>query len=143
MWLIVGQLPIKAWWRDPSLALGDFSQSNKHCIHLSTTKTIYYSRFVFAISAFAPIKIFYSNMDRGSQWEVFCKEDVFFAGSPYCGHLVVGWFFRDEKVIVTGDCFPGHFKRGNNRNSGVLVLETLKRREIQLSNRIPQFSRPL
>ena len=29
MWLIVGQIPIKAGWWDASLALWDFSQSNK------------------------------------------------------------------------------------------------------------------
>ena len=30
VWLIVGQLPIKAGWWNASLALRDFSQSNKH-----------------------------------------------------------------------------------------------------------------
>ena len=30
MWLIVGQLPIKAAWRDAPFALWDFSQSNKY-----------------------------------------------------------------------------------------------------------------
>ena len=34
-------MPIKAGWRDGSLALWDFSRNNKHYIHLSTTKTIY------------------------------------------------------------------------------------------------------
>ena len=37
------------------LILQDFSRSNKHCIHLSTTKTIYFSRFVIAMSAFTPV----------------------------------------------------------------------------------------
>ena len=37
MWLTVRQLPIKSAWRDGSLALRDFSPSNKHCIHLSVT----------------------------------------------------------------------------------------------------------
>ena len=44
MWLIVRQMPIKAEWRDVSLALWDFSRRNKHYIHLSATKTIYFSR---------------------------------------------------------------------------------------------------
>ena len=61
LWLIVGQMPIKAGWRDVSFVLWDFSQSNKPCIHLSTTKSIYFSCFVFPISAFAPIEISYSN----------------------------------------------------------------------------------
>ena len=30
VWLIVGQLPIKAGWWNASLALRDFSRSNKH-----------------------------------------------------------------------------------------------------------------
>ena len=65
MWLIVGQMPIKAGWWDASLALWDFSRSNKHCIQLSTTNTIYISRFVIAISAF-----------RSSRPELFCKKGV-------------------------------------------------------------------
>ena len=36
-------MPIKADWRDASLAFWDFNRRNKHCIHLSTTKTIYFS----------------------------------------------------------------------------------------------------
>ena len=43
-------VPIKAEWQDGSLAVWDF-------IHLSTTKTTYLSRFVFAKSAFATIEI--------------------------------------------------------------------------------------
>ena len=54
------QMPIKAGWRDASLALWDFSRSNKHCIHLST-KTVFFSRSVSAMSSFAPIEISYSN----------------------------------------------------------------------------------
>ena len=60
MWLIVGQIPMNVGWRVAYQALWDFSRSNKHCIHLSS-KTIYFSRFVLAMSAFAPIKISYSN----------------------------------------------------------------------------------
>ena len=45
-------MPIKAGWWQASLALWNFSRGDKHCIHLSTTKTIYFSRFVFAMSAF-------------------------------------------------------------------------------------------
>ena len=61
MWLIVGL-------NSPSLIVGtngcvtnaflglrDFSRSNKHCTHHSTAKTIYFSHFVFTMSAFAPI----------------------------------------------------------------------------------------
>ena len=54
-------MPIKAEFKDASLVLWDFSRSNKHCIHLSATKTIYFSRFVFAMSAFEPIEISYPN----------------------------------------------------------------------------------
>ena len=54
-WLIVWQMSIKAEWRDASLVLWDFSRSNNHCIHLST-KTIYFSRFVFSNSALSPIE---------------------------------------------------------------------------------------
>ena len=61
MWLTVGKFPIKATWWDNSLALKYFSQSNNHCIHLSTTNTIYFSSFVFGMSAFAPVEISYSN----------------------------------------------------------------------------------
>ena len=56
-----GQMPIKAGWRDASLALWDFKRSNKYCIHFSITKKIYFSRFVFAMSVFAPLDISYSN----------------------------------------------------------------------------------
>ena len=59
--ITAGQLPIKFAWRDAFLALQDFFRSNKHCIHLSETKTIYFSRFVFAMSVFAPVDISYSN----------------------------------------------------------------------------------
>ena len=52
MWLTVRQLPIKSAWCNASLALWDFSRGNKHCIHLFTTKTIYFSGFVFEMSAF-------------------------------------------------------------------------------------------
>ena len=45
-------MPIKVGWRHASLVFWDFSQSNKHCIHFSTTKTIYFSPFVFAMSPF-------------------------------------------------------------------------------------------
>ena len=56
---------IKAGWWGSSLAIWDFSRSNKHCIQLSTTNTIYISRFVIAISAF-----------RSSRPELFCKKGV-------------------------------------------------------------------
>ena len=39
---------MKAGWRDAPLAIWDFSRNNKHCIHPSTTKTVHFSRFVFA-----------------------------------------------------------------------------------------------
>ena len=39
----------KAGWQNAFLLLCNFSQSNKHCIHLSTTKAIYFFRFVFPI----------------------------------------------------------------------------------------------
>ena len=65
MWLIVGQTPIKVGWWDASLALWDFSRSNKHCVQLSTTNTIYISRFVIAISVF-----------RSSRLELFCKKGI-------------------------------------------------------------------
>ena len=39
----------------------DFSWSNKYCIHLSTTMAISFSHFVFAMSAFKPVEISYSN----------------------------------------------------------------------------------
>ena len=45
-------MPIKAGWRDASLTLRDFSRRKKHCIHLSTTRTIYFSCFVVAMSVF-------------------------------------------------------------------------------------------
>ena len=53
--------PHKGGWRDASAMLWDFSQSNEHCIHLSTRKTINSSHFVFAMSAFVPVEISYSN----------------------------------------------------------------------------------
>ena len=42
-------MPIKAGWQDASLVFWDFSRSNKYCIHLTTTRAIYFSRFVFGI----------------------------------------------------------------------------------------------
>ena len=40
VWLILGLLPIKAgWWDDWDW--WDFSWSNQHCTHFSTTKAIY------------------------------------------------------------------------------------------------------
>ena len=74
MWLIVGQMPIKAGWWDSSLALWDFSWSNKHCIQLSTANTIYISRFVIAISAF-----------RSSRSELFCKKGVLKSFTKFTG----------------------------------------------------------
>ena len=61
-------MSIKAGWQDTSLALWDFSQSNKHYIPLSTTKTLYFCRFVFVISAFSPIEIFYYTMLQITSW---------------------------------------------------------------------------
>ena len=54
-------MSIKVGWWDASLMLWDFSRNSKHCIHLSTIKIICFSRFMFSMSAFAPIKISYSN----------------------------------------------------------------------------------
>ena len=65
MWLIVGQMPIKAGWWDSSLAIWDFSRSNKYCIELSTTNAIYLSHSVIAISDF-----------RSSRPELFCKKGI-------------------------------------------------------------------
>ena len=42
-------MPIKTGWWDSSLAFWDFSRSNKHCIQLSTTSTIYISCFVIVV----------------------------------------------------------------------------------------------
>ena len=44
------------------LALWVFSWVDKHCIYISTTKTIYFFRFIFAISTFVPLGISCSNM---------------------------------------------------------------------------------
>ena len=35
MWLIVGQLPMKAWWRDAPFALWNFSRNNKYLQNFS------------------------------------------------------------------------------------------------------------
>ena len=61
MWLIIGELDMKAGWRDASLALWGFSQSNKNCIHLLTAKTICFSCHGFAMSAFASMEVSNSN----------------------------------------------------------------------------------
>ena len=61
MWLIAGQMPIKAGWRDAFLAFWDFSRSNKHCIQLSTT--------CFASLLQCP-------HFRSSRPELFCKKGV-------------------------------------------------------------------
>ena len=45
-------MPIEAGWWYASFAFWDFSRRNKHCIHLSTTKTIYFSCFAYAMTAF-------------------------------------------------------------------------------------------
>ena len=61
MWLMVGPMPKTAGWRNASLALRDLSRNDKHFTHLSITKTIYFSRFVSAMPAFALIEVSYSN----------------------------------------------------------------------------------
>ena len=61
MWLIVGQMPIKAGCWDAFLALWDFSQSNKHFIQLSTTCFVSLLQCPHFIS---------------SHPELFCKKDV-------------------------------------------------------------------
>ena len=81
-----------------SRALWDFSRSSKHCIHLYTTKTIYFSasflqcphlhqsRFpvlicnksaaeawiclVFFLVVLIPVDIAYSNMQENSSWSI-------------------------------------------------------------------------
>ena len=57
------QFPIKAGWQNASLAHRHSSRSNKHCMHLSTIKTIYFSRLVFAMSAFQkqPPEVFFQK----------------------------------------------------------------------------------
>ena len=59
-------MSIKAGWWDASLILWDFSRSNEHCTYLSTTKAIYFSHFVFAMSAF----------QKQLCLELFCKNSV-------------------------------------------------------------------
>ena len=66
MWPIVVQFPIIVGWWDASHALWDFSRSKKHCIHFPRTKAIYFSHLIFAMSAFAPIEISYSDVDSWS-----------------------------------------------------------------------------
>ena len=56
MWLIIGQMPIKAGWWDTSLALWDFSQNNEHC---------------FSLASFLQCPHF-----RSSCPELFCKKGV-------------------------------------------------------------------
>ena len=97
---------IKAGWWDSSLALWDFSRSNKHCIQLSTTNTIYISRFVIAISAF-----------RSSRPELFCKKGVLknfakFTGvssgtgvsCEFCEILKKIFFRKAPTVAASGIC---------------------------------------
>ena len=50
------------WHVSTFLACRTHNLAGWHCIHLYTKKIIYLSRFVSAMSAFAPIKISYSNM---------------------------------------------------------------------------------
>ena len=70
MWLTVRQLHIKSAWWDAFLALRDFSRNNKHSIRLSTTKTLYFSRFVFAMSAFhqSRFPILICNKSAAETW---------------------------------------------------------------------------
>ena len=58
-------MPIKTGRWDSSLALWDFSRSNKHFIQLSATNTIFIFRFIIVISAFRSIRP-----------ELFCNKGV-------------------------------------------------------------------
>ena len=79
-------MPIKAEWWNTSLAFFDFSRSNNHCIHLST-KTIYFFRFVFAMSAFAPIEIFSNTVYNKSAAEAWLCLVSFYGGEWWCERL--------------------------------------------------------
>ena len=87
----------KSWMvRCLSLALWDFSRSNKHCIQLSTTNTIYISRFITAILHF-----------RNNHPGLFCKKVILknfpkfiglFSGTrvscEFCNNLMSTFFDR-------------------------------------------------
>ena len=89
---------------DASLALWDFNRSNKHCIPLFTAKTIYFSHFVFSMSAFAPIEISYSNIVITRQLSVN-KFSFLSHGSHYQTFFSV----QAQTEMVKGFCLLRHF----------------------------------
>ena len=112
-------MPIKAGWWDSSLTLWNFSRSNKQCIQLSTTNTIYISRFVIAISAI-----------RSSRLELFCKKGVLknfarFTGvssgtgasSEFCEIL--------KKKLFSQNTYGGCFWHLHQSRSPILILNVM------------------
>ena len=98
-------MPIKAGWQDASLVFWDFSRSNKYCIHLTTTRAIYFSRFVFAI--------YFSRIVRScSVKKDFFKKFAKFTGvysstgfsCKFCEILSNILFLRTLPVATSGIC---------------------------------------
>ena len=116
MWLIVGQMPIKAGWWDSSLAIWDFSQSNKHCIELSTANTIYICRSVISISAF-----------RSSHPELFCKKGVLKTFPKFTGVSSATRVFCEvckilKKTFFLQNLYSGCFWHLHQSRSPILML---------------------
>ena len=96
-------MPIKAGWRDAFLAFWDFSRSNKHCIQLSTTTSLF--------------SLLQCPHFRSSRPELFYKKDVLknfakFVGfssgtggsSEFCDILKNTFFCRPPPVTASGIC---------------------------------------
>ena len=85
-------MPTKTGWRDASLTLWDFSRSNKHCIHLSITKTISFASFLQCPHF------------RSSRPELFCKKGVLKNSAKFTGVSsgtgVSCEFFEKEKKKI-------------------------------------------
>ena len=106
---------IKTGWWDSSLALWDFSRSNRHCIQLSTTNTIYISRFVIAVSAF-----------RSSRPELFCEKSVFKNFAKFTGaswHRRFLWILQNFKGDpFSQNTYNGCFSHLHYSRSPILIL---------------------
>ena len=85
MWLIVGQMPIKAGWRDAFLALWYFSRSNKHYIQLSTTTSL--------------ASLLQCPHFRSSRPDLFCKKGFLKNFAKFIAFLCTGFSYEFHDIL--------------------------------------------
>ena len=123
MWLIVGQMPIKAGWWDSSLALWDSRQSNKHCIQLSTINTIYISCFLYC-------KIHFQKQLSSVHRCFLCHRSF----------LWILWNFKEN--FFSQNTYSGCFWHLHQLRSPILILyvinQKLRREYVQFLSMVEQ-----